>query len=84
MLLLDICCTTKSADILPLLTLAYDKSTIAGTFNILQKLIQVHELTKEIIYKKFIILKIDLLIIQNAIQAILKKENKSHSFYQYD
>lgn len=75
------CYAPKKTDILPLPTLAYDESTIASTFDILQKLIQVLRLTKEVICEKLIILKDDLLKIQIATQAILKKEDKPHNLH---
>lgn len=55
-------CVTKKADILFLLTLAYNKITIAGTLNIIQKFMQMLGLIEKVIYKK-VILKDNLLIV---------------------
>lgn len=59
-------CATKTADILSLLTLTYNEFIIASIFNTLQKLTQVLRLTKKVIREKIIMLKDDLLTVQNA------------------
>lgn len=59
-------CQTKKADIFPLPTLAYNKSILFSTLDILQKLKQELDLSKEVLYKKIIMLKADLLIVKNA------------------
>lgn len=80
----DIYYPVKKADIFPLLTLTYDESIISSTLNILRKITQVLGLTEEVIRNKVIILKGDLLMIQNTICVILKKQNKSYNFDHYD
>lgn len=76
-------CQTKKVDILPLVTLVYDESTISDILNILQKLTQVFNLSKEIVHSKVIMLNDDLLIVRNAMQTIYKRQNKPTNFHQF-
>lgn len=71
--LLNMHYATKKVDILSLPTLSYNEFTIAGTFNILQKLTPMFRVNEKIIREKFILLNSDLLILQNVTQVILKK-----------
>lgn len=78
------CCKIEKSDILPLLTLAYDKFTISGIFDILQKVMQLLSLTNNIVYNKIIMLKGDLLIVRNATWVIFYWQDKPTSLYQFD
>lgn len=65
MLLKEIQCVKKKADILLLSILPYDESKISETINILRELIQHLNLNDYVLEDKIVIIKKDWLTVQN-------------------
>lgn len=72
----DIRCSFEKANLLPLLTLAYNKGTILGTINIIRELAEQLELTNEVVRDKIIFIKRDLMTIQNCCCAIYWRQDE--------
>ncbi len=66
----NIRCTNEVADILPLPTLLYNESSIAGTIEIFREIVERLGLSDKIVKDKVILLKGDLLIVRNCRRAI--------------
>lgn len=75
-------CKIEKVDILLLPTLAYDKSTISGTLDILRKVTQLLGLTNDIVCNKVIILKGDSLTVRYATRAIFRWQDEPTSLHR--
>ena len=72
----DIRCSLEKTDILLLLTLAYNKDTISGSIDIIHELADWLELTDNVVRNKIIVIKKDLMNIQNCCYAIYWQQDK--------
>lgn len=72
----DIRCSLKKADIFLLPILAFNKVTISGSIDIIRKLAEWLELTNKVVRDKIILIKGDLMIIQNCQCAIYWQQDK--------
>lgn len=84
MLLLDVRCNNKTANIFPLPTLAFNEGSINGTIEVLLDIAGRLELTDDVVKSKVILLKGDLLIIRNARRAIYWRQDELLPLPRFD
>lgn len=83
LLLPDIRCRLKPADILLLLTLTINKGTIPRSIDIIQELAKRLELLDEVIRSKLILLKGELMTVRNRRRGIYRRQEKVLSLDKY-
>lgn len=72
----DIGCNLEKANILPLPTLLYNEDTISGSIDIIRKLADRQELTDDVIKDEIILIKRDLMTVQNCRCAKYRQQDE--------
>lgn len=80
----DIRCSLEKANILPLPTLAFNKGTISGSIDIIGELAERLELTNEVVREKIILIKGDLMTVQNCRRAIYRQQDELQPLDKFD